>query len=241
MKCVIIDDEPKAIEILERYVKKTAGLEMLATFDRPLEALSFLKNNRPDCVFLDINMPHLNGLQLSRLLGNVPVIFTTAYPQFALDSYEVSAIDYLLKPIALPRFLKAVAKLRSVIKANDLIIHATEDSDRVILVKSGTKTYRVQIDKIDYLETLGNYIIFHTEGINIRSRLTVNGLSEILPIDKFVRLHKSFIVAKNQIFAIESHQVTTKSGAVLPIGAAYRNNLKGIFLPGSPNSLADEH
>ena len=95
MKCVIIDDEPKAIEILERYVKKIADLEMLAAFDRPLEALSFLKSNRPDCLFLDINMPDLNGLQLSSLLENMPVIFTTAYPQYALESYEVCAIDYL--------------------------------------------------------------------------------------------------------------------------------------------------
>jgi len=235
MKCVIIDDEPKAIEILERYVKKIADLEMLAAFDRPLEALSFLKSNRPDCLFLDINMPDLNGLQLSSLLENMPVIFTTAYPQYALESYEVYAIDYLLKPIAFARFLKTVEKLRSTLKANDSSIRALDDAGSTILVKSGTKTYRVPIDEIDYLETLGNYIIFHTAGINISARLTVNGLTEILPMNKFVRLHKSFIVAKNKILVIESHQVTTKSGAVLPIGAAYRNGFKDIFLNGDQN------
>jgi two-component system LytT family response regulator len=235
MKCVIIDDEPKAIEILERYVKKIADLEMLAAFDRPLEALSFLKSNRPDCLFLDINMPDLNGLQLSSLLENMPVIFTTAYPQYALESYEVCAIDYLLKPIAFARFLKAVEKLRSTLKANDSSIRALHDAGSTILIKSGTKIYRVPIDDIDYLETLGNYIIFHTVGINISARLTVNGLTEILPMNKFVRLHKSFIVAKNKILVIESHQVTTKSGAVLPIGATYRNGFKDIFLNGDQN------
>lgn len=235
MKCVIIDDEPKAIELLERYVNKIADLEMLAAFDRPLEALSFLKSNRPDCLFLDINMPDLNGLQLSSLLENMPVIFTTAYPQYALESYEVYAIDYLLKPIAFARFLKAVEKLRSTLKANDSSIRELDDVGSTILIKSGTKIYRVPIDEIDYLETLGNYIIFHTAGINISARLTVNGLTEILPMNKFVRLHKSFIVAKNKILVIESHQVTTKSGAVLPIGAAYRNSFKDIFLNGDQN------
>jgi two-component system LytT family response regulator len=180
-------------------------------------------------------MPDLNGLRLSSLLENMPVIFTTAYPQYALESYEVHAIDYLLKPIALPRFLKAVEKVRSMIKANDLIIRALDDAGSIILVKSGTKTYRVPIDEIDYLETRGNYIIFHTADINISARLTVNGLSEILPMNKFIRLHKSFIVAKNKILVTENHQVTTRSGSVLPIGAAYRNGFKGIFLNGDQN------
>jgi len=230
MKCVIIDDEPKAIEILERYVNKIPDLDMLAAFDRPLEAMAFLKMNRPDCLFLDINMPDMNGLQISGLLKNVPIIFTTAYPQYALQSYEICAIDYLLKPIALPRFLKAVEKLRSAIKASESLDRATNDASDLISVRSGRKTYRIRIDEIDYLETLGNYIIFHTADGNISVRLTVSGLSELLPMDQFVRLHKSFLVAKNKIFAVESHQITTKSGAVLPVGAVYRSDFKDIFL-----------
>jgi two-component system LytT family response regulator len=223
MNCVIIDDEPRAIAVLARYVEKTEGLNLMASFDRPTEALAFLQANRPDCVFLDIQMPDLNGLQLSSLLKNVPVIFTTAYPEYALESYEASATDYLLKPIALHRFLRAVDKVRG---------QKTEKpvpEEEFVLLKSGSKTHRVLIAEIDYLETLGNNVLFHTLNQVIQSRLTISQLSAILPMERFLQVHKSFIVANSRIAVLESHQVTTKNKATLPIGARYRRGLKEFF------------
>jgi len=230
MKCVIIDDEPRAIAILERYVVKIPAVDVLATFDRPLEALAFLKANQPDFIFLDINMPDLDGLELSRLLNNIPVIFTTAYPKYALESYEVNAIDYLLKPIAFPRFLQAIEKVKALkeIKAGNPNRSAADDA-AAIFVKSGTKTFRVLIDEIDYLETQGNNMIFHTKNAKIASRLTVNALFEILPINRFLRIHKSFIVPKDKISIIESHQITTLANSKLPIGASYRDGFKKML------------
>lgn len=225
MKCVIVDDEPRAIAVLERYVKKTEGLELLASFDRPLEALSFLKNNHPDCIFLDINMPDLNGLQFSELLKNASIIFTTAYPEYALESYELNAVDYLLKPIAFPRFLKAVEKIR---KSEDVTYGIK--TDEVILIKNGTKTYHLLADEIIHLESQGNNILFHTINGIIITRMTITKVLELLPINRFLRIHKSFLVHVRQISIIESHQITTKNKVKLPIGANYRSNLEKYLM-----------
>lgn len=216
MTCIIIDDEPKAIAVLTRYLDKVPELELLATFDRPLEGLAFLKKNTPDCIFLDINMPDINGLELTRFLQKTLVIFTTAYPQYALESYDVNAVDYLLKPISFTRFLKGVEKL--------LECQQQRITKPVVLtIKSSTKTYRIQAGDIDYLESQGNNIIFHTTSENITARMTI---AEVMTIPDMVRIHKSFLVPKEKIHVIESHQVTTKSGAKLPIGAVYREQLK---------------
>lgn len=226
MKCVIIDDEPKAIEIIARYVEKLPELRLLATFDRPLEALTWLKNNRPDCIFLDINMPDLNGLQLSTLVGDIPIVFTTAYPQYALESYEVSAADYLLKPISFPRFLKAVEKVKALSKPDEQVGNVT------VSIKSGTKIYLMALNEIDHLETFGNDIIFHTKDQKIVSRLTIKSLEGLLPMQQFVQIHKSFLVPKDKFKIIENHQVTTKAGARLPIGAAYREKMVALIKQG---------
>lgn len=227
MNCVIIDDEPKAIAVLQRYVEKITDLDLSGAFDNPLEAMQFLKSHKPGCLFLDINMPDIDGLQLSRFFENIPIVFTTAYPQFALESYEVNAVDYLLKPIALPRFLKAVDKIRTAINAANLPPETPHPE--TIFIKSSTKTYRILINEIIYLETLGNNIIFHTYNMEVSSRFTVAELFNILPKGKFIRIHKSFIASKKEIQIIESHQVTTQSGFRLPIGAAYRKDLRHLI------------
>lgn len=215
MKCIIIDDEPRAIEILARYIARLPELELTASFDRPLEALSFLKVNPPDCIFLDINMPDIDGLQLARFTNRSQIIFTTAYPEHALESYEVNAVDYLLKPVSFDRFLKAIDKLE---KQAQL----PQTQAQTLAIKSGTRIYRINYDEIEYIETQGNNVIIHTPKENITARMTV---SEVLAIPNLVRIHKSFLVPKDKIHIIETHQVVTKSGAKLPIGAVFRNQL----------------
>lgn len=215
MKCIIVDDEPKAIAILERYVAKIPELELLGIFDQPLEAAAFLKRNHPDCVFLDINMPDATGLQLSRFIQDIPVVFTTAYPEYALESYEVSAVDYLVKPISFARFLVAFEKLRNRRPKN-------QQEPVLISIKSGTKTYRIAAGELDYVETRGNNVVFHIKGGNLTARMTVN---EVLVIPGLIRIHKSFIVPKDKVLIVEGHQVTTMGGAKLPIGLTYRDQL----------------
>lgn len=223
MTCIIIDDEPHAIAILQRYVEKTDGFELLSSFERPTAVISFLRDHRPDCIFMDVNMPDLDGLQLSRLVRDVPVIFTTAYPQYALESYEVNAADYLLKPIAYPRFLKAVEKVRGLVTRS-----VAEENGEVIAVKSEGKIYRVKIEDIQYLEKQGNNMVINTDSDKVVSRMTIDEALALLPQKQFIRLHRSFIVACNKIKIVEGHQVTTNTGSKIPVGSAHRDDLKKI-------------
>lgn len=228
MRCIVVDDEPFALELAADYVRKTPFLELVGTFSNPVKALAFLMEREVDLVFLDINMPELSGMQLLHALPRKPmVVFTTAYPEFGAESYNYDAVDYLLKPINYARFLKAVNKavelqnLKKKDKPAPAAPAATAHDKAHVLIKSGTQTFKVKLEDILYVEGAGNYMAFCTKGKKILSLLTMKEVLELLPADQFVRVHKSYIVSLHHLDVIERHQVTI-AGKAIPIGLTYR-------------------
>ena len=225
MKCVVIDDEPFALELIKDYIKKTPFLELEQSFSNPFKALAFLTSEHVDLIFLDINMPELTGIQLLKSLYSSPkVIFTTAYPEFAAESYEYNAIDYLLKPIKYERFLKSVNKAINLMKtsvSDNILTETQTDKTDYIYIKSGTRLVKVKISDILYIEGAGNYMTFHTSEKRILSLLTMQEALDLLPKGMFIRIHKSYLVSLNNIEAIEKNDVIIK-GIPVPIGITYR-------------------
>ena len=162
MTCIAIDDEPKALEVIERYCQKISLASLKATFREPLKAIEFLNREKVDLIFLDINMPDISGMQLLQTLSPRPlIIFTTAYSQYAVESYELNALDYLLKPVTFERFLMAINKAAAVLSSKNT---TGPDEDAAVFIKSGPQTYRVKVSGILYLEKDGNYITVHQIG-----------------------------------------------------------------------------
>jgi DNA-binding LytR/AlgR family response regulator len=232
MKCVVVDDEPFALQLIRDYVEKTPFLEMSAGFTNPVKALDYLMDHPCDLLFLDINMPELNGMQLLNALPRKPVVvFTTAYPEFGADSYNYNAADYLLKPVKYERFLKAVTRVRDALKQDHLQVTPSAEPGvpECILVKSGTQTHKIKTDSVMYVEGGGNYMTFHLKEKSIMSLMSMKEGLDLLPGDRFIRIHKSYIVATAHIDVIESYQVFVNKKA-LPIGSTYRENfLSAIF------------
>lgn len=219
IKCVAIDDEPKALEVIERYCRKIDSVSLLAVFREPVKAIDFMTREKVDLVFLDINMPDIDGMQLLNTLASKPlVIFTTAYSEYAVESYDVNAIDYLLKPIAFERFLQSVNK---VVDLQKRILA----EDKFILVKSGSQTHRVKLDDIHFLEKDGNYLVIFCRDKKILVRENMTDVFDLIPKERFIRVHKSFVVAIRHISVLEAHQVTVGSVRI-PIGSAYREQFK---------------
>jgi DNA-binding LytR/AlgR family response regulator len=208
MKAIIIDDEPKAIELLKDYLEHFGSVELVATFRNGLKAFEYISKEPVDIIFLDINMPHISGISLSKMIPkNVKIIFTTAYSEYAVESYEVEAVDYLLKPISLDRFTQAVSKVITK-KAQK-----KDTNTNWILVKSGFETFRIITHTILYLEKEGNYMTYYCENEKIIGRETIQQAMEKLP-ETFIQTHKSFIVNldkvkrydRNMIF-IDEHEI----------------------------------
>lgn len=221
LKCIIVDDEPAAIRLLERYVADVAFLDLQTTFTKPLEALAYLESKSVDLIFLDVQMPQLTGVQLSRIISpNTQIIFTTAYSKFALESYEVSAIDYLLKPIAFERFYKAVLKAQpSDLEPSKL----NADTEDYIFIKTDGKHNfnKVFTEDILFIEGLKNYVSVQLKQEQIITYSTLKHLSERLPSRQFIQIHKSYIIALNHIDKIENDAVWIDSKQ-LPIGNTFR-------------------
>jgi DNA-binding LytR/AlgR family response regulator len=228
MHTFIIDDEPKAIKIVESYIEKTAFIELKGAFRDPIEAMNAVLTDRPDLIFLDINMPGLTGIQMLKSLKNPPmVIFTTAYSEYAISGYELDVVDYLLKPISFERFLKAATKAKELfaLKHNVPVkpaVASNLSSNEAIFIKSGSITHRVEIDQILFLEAMGNYVNFVLNNKKICSYTSLQEAIDLLPAQRFIRIHKSFVVACKHVETIEVHQV--KVGKyTLPVGKSYRD------------------
>jgi two-component system, LytTR family, response regulator len=221
--CIAIDDEPKALEVIERYCQKIASVSLKATFREPLRAIEFLNREKIDLIFLDINMPEINGMQLLQTLSPRPlIIFTTAYSQYAVESYDLNAVDYLLKPATFERFLMAVNKaVAALASKNTTVIN----EDAVVFIKSGPQTYRVIVSEILYLEKNGNYITVHLKEGNILIRENMADIFDLLPAADFIRVHKSYVVGIRHISMIEVHQLIV-NGEKIPIGSTYRDLLR---------------
>ena len=225
MNCIAIDDEPKALEVIERYCQKSDLVDLKATFREPVKAIEFLNREKIDLIFLDINMPDISGIQLIQTLAEKPmVIFTTAYSSYAVESYDLNAVDYLLKPITFERFLAATNKAFSLFqiknKPND-----RDDNAGTVFIKSGSHTYQVKVSDILYLEKDGNYITVYLKNKQILIRENMGDIFDLVPQSEFVRIHKSFVVAIKHITMIEVHQLII-NGIKIPIGSTYREPLK---------------
>ncbi len=224
MKCLVIDDEPKAVEILCDYIEKGPDLECAAAFRDPLKALNYIQNNPVDLVFLDINMPDLSGIQFLNALEHHPlVIFTTAYSEYALDSYDYDAVDYLLKPIEFDRFLKAVNKAFRRYQERKRGRLPLRGDSGYIFIKSGTDYRKLDTRSILYIKGTGNYLTFVTPNEEILTLLTMNEALEILPL-QFHRIHKSYIINFDHVDLIEAEDVKIKDQRI-PIGDHYRDGL----------------
>jgi two-component system LytT family response regulator len=225
INCIAIDDEPKALEIIERYCRKIDFISLKATYREPVKAIEFLNREKIDLIFLDINMPDISGIQLIATLAVKPmVIFTTAYSTYAVESYDLNAIDYLLKPITFERFLSAVNKALNLFLVKNKTAIKSEIAETVF-IKSGSQTHQVKVSDILYLEKDGNYITVYLKDKKILIRENMTDIFAIVPADEFVRVHKSFVVAIRHIKMIEVHQVIV-NGEKIPIGSTYREALR---------------
>ncbi|HEY5915749.1 MAG TPA: LytTR family DNA-binding domain-containing protein [Chryseolinea sp.] len=220
-KCVIVDDEPLARKLIHSHVSKVEGLEVAGECRDAIEGSNFLRNHRVDLIFLDIQMPEINGLQFVGTLKDPPaVIFTTAFRDFALEAFELDVIDYLLKPISFDRFMKAVNKFfeRKANSSSKLIELADV---AFIYLKADRKIHKVAIDDITYIESMDEYVKVHLKDRILVTRESISSLQDKLGANSFVRIHRSFIIATKFISSVSSDGVEIH-GKLLPFGRAYK-------------------
>jgi DNA-binding LytR/AlgR family response regulator len=230
MKCIIVDDEPLAIEILESYVSKIDQLEIAGTFRNAVSAFAFLQQNTIDLIFLDIQMPKLSGIDFLRTLKNPPkVILTTAFRDYALDGFELEVVDYLLKPIPFERFLKAVAKvLHQPAPAATTTKSDAASPDSFVYFKVDKKMIKTRMADILYIESIKDYVKVKTADKEIITQQKISYLEESLPQDLFLRIHRSFIVNVERIDAYSATDVEIGKHFV-PIGRNYKNDVMKIL------------
>src|ERR671913_223745 len=224
MKAIAIDDEPIALEIVKSHAAKVPFLDLRAVFTDAFKALDYLQKESVDLIFLDIKMPDISGIDFFNSLRKKPlVIFTTAYSEHAVTSFELDAVDYLLKPFSLARFIKGCNKAFELYNFRN-----SADVTDHLYVKTGYEQVKVFYEDILYLEAAGNYVTFVLKDKNVLSRSTFIEAINLLPSNKFVRVHRSFLVAVNKIDKVERHQVTVNKTAI-PVSEAYSNDLTAIF------------
>ncbi|MBO6525260.1 MAG: response regulator transcription factor [Balneolaceae bacterium] len=220
IKCIIIDDEPVALNIIERYLKRIEGFEVVGKFIDALEATNILKKERIDLIFLDIEMPKLDGLSFLKTLKNPPnVIITTAYRKYAIEGFELNVIDYLLKPISFERFLKAVNKVSFSNEYSEQKIEAD-----YIYLRADNKMIQIPFDDINYIQSLSNYVRIFRDGRSIISYQKLSHLEKALPSSRFIRVHRSFIVPIKKIQSYTGAHVEV-NGEEIPIGGHYKEHV----------------
>ena len=223
-KCIIIEDEPLAQNVLKKYIEDHPSLELAAVCNDALEAQAILTQQNIHLIFLDINLPKLSGINFMKSLVHSPlVIFTTAYPEFAVEGFELNAIDYLLKPFSFERFLKAVNKAIEKLNAYNTQNNADTKSSFIFL-KADKKIHKVELENIHYIEAIGDYMKVVTDSGQLIINETMKKLQEELPVGSFIRVHKSFIISRNRIKYIEGNYVQIEDKSI-PIGATYKNEV----------------
>jgi two-component system LytT family response regulator len=224
MIAIAIDDEPIALDIVAAHANKVPFIDLKERFTNAFEAIAYLQQNKVDLIFLDIKMPDISGIEFLKALTKPPmVIFTTAYSEHAVQSFELDAVDYLLKPFSLSRFLKACNKAKELF---DLRNQAPENKADFIFVKDGYEQVKVLLNDILYIEASGNYTQINLIGGKLlSSRITINDLAELLPAKEFIRTHRAFIIAKDKINKYDRSQIWI-GDKTIPIGNSYVQNLK---------------
>lgn len=232
IKCIIVDDEPHAIKVLVHYINQMPQLELAGSYTNPIEGLQVMNEQKIDLVFLDIQMPELSGIDFIKTINQKSkVILTTAYKEFALEGYELYVVDYLLKPVRLPRFIMAVQKAIEQINASHTVHTATPEPD-YIFVKTETKgkLLKISLSEIDFIESLKNYMAIHCNGKKILVYTSMKELEERLPKKEFIRVHKSFIIPVSKITGIEGNAVRLKNtSADILLGDSYKAALMEII------------
>jgi DNA-binding LytR/AlgR family response regulator len=232
MKCIIIDDEPLAIEVLESYCQKMGFIEVVGTFTNPLDAISVIKEKKVDLIFCDIEMPQISGLEFISALENRPLfIFTTAYSQYAVEGFELNAIDYLVKPIPYHRFIKAVSRVKELIALKEQPVAANvfssygdaNENQKFIFVKSEHESVKINLDDIQYIQGLKDYLKIHIVNSNktILTLLSFKELLDKLPPNQFIRVHKSFVVNVNFIRTVQRNRIVIDDIRI-PIGESHK-------------------
>lgn len=229
IRCAVIDDEFLSVELISNYIRQTPGLQLVAATTRPGEVLQLVAQEGVDLLFVDIQMPELTGIEITRLIGKkVKVIFTTAYADYAVDGFELDIVDFLLKPVSYERFLVAAEKAKN--RLTDISSATTTAVTDHLYVKTTYRNKRVNFSDIYYLEALRDYIGFHTTGGKLLTLDSMRNLETLLPTEQFIRIHKSYIINKTKIDFIEKGQVVINNIS-LPIGNAYREGfLKSVGL-----------
>lgn len=258
IRCLIVDDEPLALDVLNSYIQRIEGLELIGRCENALQAFALMQEQTVDLLFLDIQMPKLDGIEFLKTLQQKPkIIFTTAYRDYAIEAFEMDAVDYLLKPIPFSRFLKALSKAYSQFQqaannaneapttpalASSIIIAPgisslpnlsaeegvplqTADS---IIVRADKKMIKVPLEDIQYIESLKDYVIIHVGGRRIVTKQKISYLEQKLPDGKFLRIHRSFLVALNKIQAFSPNHVEI-NGQELPIGRSYKSEVAKVL------------
>lgn len=227
INCLIVDDEVLAQDVIEKYITNIPTLKLAGKCDSGVEAISFLHNNHVDLIFLDLNMPELSGLDMLKTLTNPPkVILTTAYSEYALESYEYGVVDYLLKPIKLERFIKAVNKVVEQFQETDSDDNTSpETKSQTIFIKEDQVTYQLNLDDILSVEAYGNYLKIHSLEKIYVIRDTMHEMEQKLPEEQFMRIHKSYIISLSKIESISGNRVYIHKQEI-PVGEMYKIALK---------------
>lgn len=226
MKVIAIDDEPIALSIIGQYCERRGGID-LETYNAPHIGMNRINEWRPDVVLLDIEMNGVSGLELARQIpSSCCLIFTTAYAQYALDGFEVNAVDFLHKPYFYERFDRAIEKAEQWLQMHDLL-RASESAGRQIILKSDYKNVTLPIDSILYIESIDNYVKVHlADGTSVLSKIPLRSVEEMLPQSEFIRIHRSFLVARKRIANFTRSEITlAKNGKTLPIGKKYLDEI----------------
>lgn len=250
LSCVIIDDEPLAQDLLEKFVNRIPFIKLIARFDNAIDAISQIDSLKPDIIFLDINMPEMTGLEFLRSFTNKRpfIILTTAYPQYAVDGFELDVTDYLLKPIPFDRFMKAINKVKdrqksdeaeetqetnkSLVSSNIKTIHPEKEEvaqNTFILVKEDKKLVRISFDEIVFVEAKGDYIKLNLQHRSIVTHMTMSKIEQTLIPPQFIRVNRSFIMNLDCIKAIDGNTIETTNHKKLPIGISYKENVLSIL------------
>ena len=235
IKCIIIDDEPLARKGLKEYIADTDFLQLTGEFENPLKATAAISKGEAELLFLDIQMPKITGIDFFKTLKHAPpVIFTTAYPQYALDGFELNALDYLVKPISFNRFLKAVLKAKEYYEVRKKNESGKAQAQGFIFIKADNKLVKLMLVDIWFIEALQNYVTIHTREKEYVTYLTMRSVEEYLPDEKFIKTHKSYIVAADHINSIEGNVIHI-GGYEVPISRNEKDIvmeklLKGKFL-----------
>lgn len=234
--CLLVDDEPLALDVIRSYANRIDGLEVVGTCNNAVQAFELVQKGGIDLLFLDIQMPKLSGIEFLQTLQKPPkVIFTTAYRDYAIEAFEVGAIDYLLKPIAFSRFLKAVSKAFEQLPPSNVVPQAVSsnlldeplasDTLEYVYVKADKKMVKINLDDILYVESLKDYVIVHTKEKRIITKQRISYLEQKLPEEQFLRIHRSFIIALTKIEAFGPNSIDINAQE-LPIGRSYKSEVQ---------------